>query len=79
MFVSALQIVSRDRINIVSDICNLFSASKIKMQSINARETKDGFTLINVSIEVKSLEQLENIMNKLIRISGVIDVSRATQ
>jgi (p)ppGpp synthase/HD superfamily hydrolase len=49
------------------------------MQSINARETKDGVILINVSIEVRALEQLEHVMNKLARIHGVIDVSRSMQ
>lgn len=79
MFTSTLQIVSRDRLNIVADVLNLFSSLKIKTSSINARETKDGFTLINVSIEIKSLEQLEFVMNKLARIQGVIDVVRGMQ
>ena len=79
LFTSTLQIVSRDRLNIVADVINLFSTMKIKTSSINARETKDGFTLINVSIEIKSLAQLEFVMNKLSRIQGVIDVVRGMQ
>jgi len=79
MFSSTLQIVSRDRLNIVADVLNLFSSLKIKTSSINARETKDGFTLIFVSIEIKSLEQLQFVMNKLARVQGVIDVVRGMQ
>ncbi|MPN28078.1 hypothetical protein SDC9_175517 [bioreactor metagenome] len=59
------------------DVVNAVSNMKIPMHSVNAKKQKDGYTNIALSIEVQNLEQLTNIINRLFRLPGIIEVARA--
>jgi len=78
-FVSIVQITARDRLNLLADVVNMISNMHIAMHSLNARESKDGFSVINVTLDISNLEQLNAIIRKLERIEGVIDVVRSMQ
>lgn len=78
-FVSVLQVTATNRNNLLADVVNTVSNMRIPMHSLNAREPENNFVAINVSLEVQNLEQLNSIINKLTKISGVIDVARSTQ
>ncbi len=75
-FRTSLQITDRARVGILADVLQLFLQAKINVCDINARDTEDGFGVINALIEVTGLAQLDNIIPRIRNIKGVIDVIR---
>ena len=49
---------------------------RLKVTELNARILPDGKGLVSLSFEVKNVEGLNNVRNKIPLISGVIDLRR---
>jgi len=71
-----LQVVSKDRPNLLVDISIILSAAKVHVSSLNARSTADGFALISLAVDVSDSQQLQAVMRRLEQISGVMRVTR---
>ena len=71
-----LQVVSKDRPNLLVDISTILSAAKVHVSSLNARSTADGFALISLAVDVSDSQQLQAVMLRLEQISGVMRVTR---
>ena len=71
-----LQVVSKDRPNLLVDISTILSAAKVHVSSLNARSTADGFALISLAVDVSDSQQLQAAMRRLEQISGVMRVTR---
>ena len=75
-YTTSIMVVSKERRGLVMDIATVLNALNAKVRSLNARDTDDGQTLVSVSLEVKGLEELRGIMNRLGAIAGVSAVTR---
>ena len=71
-----LQVVSKDRPNLLVDISTILSAAKVHVSSLNARSTADGFALLSLAVDVSDSQQLQAVMRRLEQISGVMRVTR---
>ena len=71
-----LQVVSKDRPNLLVDISTILSAAKVHVSSLNARSTADGCALISLAVDVSDSQQLQAVMRRLEQISGVMRVTR---
>ena len=71
-----LQVVSKDRPNLLVDISTILSAAKVHVSSLNARSTADGFALISLAVDVSDSQQLQAVMRRLEQISGVMRATR---
>ena len=71
-----LQVVSKDRPNLLVDISTILSAAKVHVSSLNARSTADVFALISLAVDVSDSQQLQAVMRRLEQISGVMRVTR---
>jgi len=69
-------LTAKDRAQLVVDIMTALTAMKIPVTSINARRYKNGNDAINISIEVKDLNQLKAVTRKLHLIQGIEQVTR---
>lgn len=78
-YLSNLKIVANDRNGMLIDIANIIGEDKIPVKGMNARTTRDGLAIVEVTLEITNVDQLEKIINKLGSVSGVIDVSRSRQ
>ncbi len=76
-FSTALQISTKNRIGLLADVMTLFSSSHINVQELNAKDLDDGYAMMHAVIDVSGIGQLENTMNKLKNIKGVISVVRS--
>ena len=77
-YLSNLKIVSHDRNGMLVDITNVIADAKISLKGMNARTTRDNLGIIELTLEITNVDQLEKIINKLSLINGVIDVSRSS-
>ena len=75
-FTTGLELSARDRQNLIVDVMNALAVQHVQVVSMTARRLEDGFSAINLAVEVKDLAMLKLIMAKLNNIQGVIQTTR---
>lgn len=78
-YLTELHITADDRPNLLADIMVVISEFRIFTHNVNARVNKDMVSIINLTVEINSSMQLDNLMKKIMGIRGVIQVSRSMQ
>ncbi len=78
-FQTALQLSCKNRVGLLADIVLIMSDMRIDVTNLSARELDDGGALVQAVIQLKSAEQLGQVMIKLRKVSGVLNVSRNIQ
>ncbi len=74
-----LEVVGLDRAGLLSDVMAVLKDLKINATWVTGRALgKDQLGIIELVIQAKSLDQLENIMDRLGRVKDVYDVKRAS-
>ena len=73
---TTLEVVAKDRLNLIVDISTVLSSTKTHVSSMNARSTPDGFALITLDTDVSDSRQLQMVMRRIEQISGVMRVTR---
>ena len=73
---TTLEVVAKDRLNLIVDISTVLSSTKTHVSSMNARSTPDGFALITLDTDVSDSQQLQTVMRRIEQISGVMRVTR---
>ena len=61
---------------VMNDIFAALNSIHVSVSAINTRATKDGRVLVNVSVEVSSVEHLRSVIAKLSKTPGVTGVER---
>ncbi|MCL6639503.1 MAG: TGS domain-containing protein, partial [Firmicutes bacterium] len=73
-----LEVTGMDRAGLLSDVMAVLLEMKISANWVTARGKKDRGAIIELVLEIRGLEQLEIIMNKLMRIKDIYDVRRVS-
>jgi GTP pyrophosphokinase len=76
-FNASIDIISEDRIGLVSDIGLEISNAKILIIDFSSRNLRNGNAIVNTTVKIAGLEELNNLLNRLGKIKGVISVERA--
>ena len=74
---TTLELSAKDRSNLFLDVAATLSAAKIRVDSITAKGTPDGFAIVTVLISVRNREELDMVTKKLSSIRDVLGVRRA--
>ncbi len=75
-FKSTIEILAHDRAGMIADVTVALSNMHLQIHELNARELKDGYVGIHVTIAISGREQLQNVMANLSRIDSVSSVTR---
>ena len=75
-YATALEVVCKDRNNLLVDISTAISVCKVGVANLNVRTTSDGFAIFYVTINVTDRQQLDAVMTKIHNIPDVIKVTR---
>ena len=78
-FKSSLQILAIDRSGILADITVALASMRVMLHSVNARESKGGNCIIDVTVSTENLDHLKNIITRISKIPDVITVDRLNQ
>ena len=73
-----IQLKGSDRPGLLTEITQLLSEGHLTVTSLNARTNKEKLAIINMTLEIQNIEQLNNLIKKFKKINGVIDVYRVT-
>ena len=69
-------IYANDRIGLLADIMNEIATSNVNIVAVKSKTSKEKIATIEITIEVKSLEDLNQAVRKLGKIDSVYDVKR---
>ena len=75
-YVAEIQVKTEDRMGILSDIMVIITESKLPLNALNAKSSKGNVAVINIRVKIDSIEQLKELMRKIRRLRGVMDVYR---
>jgi len=78
-FQALLCITAIDRNSLLVDITKVTADLKVPIKGLNARTGKNNVAIVEISIEIKNTEHLDNAINKLKQIEGVQSVVRRRQ
>jgi guanosine-3',5'-bis(diphosphate) 3'-pyrophosphohydrolase len=75
----AVHIAALDRVGLLRDITTLISDEKVNMSGVRTQRRNDHETSIQLTVEIKGIEQLSRLLNKIEGVRGVISVGRARE
>ncbi len=78
MYQVHIEITGFDRAGLALDIMNSVMDTKTIINAINARATRNKLAVVDLKIELKSVEHLRMIIERLKKIKDVIEVKRLT-
>ncbi|QXM05938.1 RelA/SpoT family protein [Crassaminicella indica] len=73
-----IQIISVDRKGLLSEVTNVISDINLTVTAVNARTTKDKVAVVNLTIEITNVQQLDKLIRRIKSMQGVLDVYRIT-
>ncbi len=72
-----LAIEAIDRANLLTSIMNTISESKTQIEAVNARTVEHQVALINLVVNIHDVEHMQDVMRRIERVDGVVEVKRA--
>ena len=75
-YTTTIIIASKDRPGLVMDIATVLNTINAKVRTLSARDNGAGLALVNVSLDVKSQNELKYIMGRLAALPSVNSVER---
>ena len=73
---TTLEVLAKDRPELMVDISTVISSTKTQFRGLNARITAEGAVLVTMDVSVADTEQLQAVIRRLTQISGVMQVNR---
>ena len=71
-----IEILSNDRTGLLADIVKEITSRKINIMGVNTKTNKDKIATIDITIEVKDIEELNVIVKAIRKIDSVYEVNR---
>ncbi|MBO5929837.1 MAG: bifunctional (p)ppGpp synthetase/guanosine-3',5'-bis(diphosphate) 3'-pyrophosphohydrolase, partial [Clostridia bacterium] len=75
-YLAEIQIFANDRKGLLAEIASAISELKILITGLNSKVTKEQEAFVEVTIEINSKDELNQVVRKLKNISGIYDVRR---
>ena len=72
-----IEVMAVDRVGLLFDVARVISESHVFIENLNSRHLKNGNAVVDASVQVDDVEQLNALMNKIRKQKGVISVDRA--
>ncbi len=77
-YLTSVQVVAPDRKGLLSEITLMMHDLNMMMTGISAKIDKNGIAIINISIEISDIEELNKLLRKLKSMEDMIEVKRVT-
>lgn len=75
-FISELQIKALDRPKLLQDLTALYADAKLNAVSLNLRINKEKIAIVDIGFEINQTKQIEDLIKKIKKLSGVLEVYR---
>ena len=74
-----LALTGNDRASLLTDVAMVLGEFKIYLHNLNARKLKNDIAIIDMTMQIKDMQQLEKVVLALKKVDGVISVVRRRQ
>ena len=71
-----IEVLSNDRTGLLADIVKEITTRKINIMGVNTKTNKDRIATIDITIEVKDIEELNGIVKAIRKVDSVYEVNR---
>ncbi|AFV11467.1 GTP pyrophosphokinase RelA [Thermacetogenium phaeum DSM 12270] len=71
-----IEVKALDRPHLTTDIMNTIADTRTVINAVNARAKKNKMALVNLKLEIRDIEHLYTVMQKVSRVSDVLEVHR---
>lgn len=71
-----IEVYANDRSGLLSDVIKQITNTKVNMVGVNAKAGKDRIAIIDITLETKNLEELNNILKAIRKVDSVYEVKR---
>ena len=78
-YVAELEVKAEDRMCLLSDVMLVITDSNLSLLSLNAKSGRNGVANINIQVKIDNIEQLKELMKKIRRLPGILDVYRVNK
>ena len=75
-YIVEMEIDAMDRARLTTDVMTVIADMKIPVNSVFSRVTKNGLALINLKLEIRNMEQLSAVKQKILKVKGIMEVNR---
>lgn len=75
-YIAEIQIKADDRDGLLTSVMELISETKTHLYAVDAKSAKDGIAMINIKLKIPNVDYLKDLMKRLKKIDGVIEVYR---
>lgn len=77
-FMAEINIYANNRNGLLADVSRILVEKGIDIVSMNVRTNKKGTATLAIAFDVKGLEELKRLVDKLRSIEGILDIERTT-
>ena len=71
-----IEVLANDRSGLLVDILNVLKDTKAKLMGVNTRTTKERIAIMDISIEIDNLEELNKVQKVIRKVDSVYEVRR---
>jgi GTP diphosphokinase / guanosine-3',5'-bis(diphosphate) 3'-diphosphatase len=75
-YVTEIQIQAEDRSGMLSEIMIILTESKIHLHAVNAKTSNGGLASVSIKLKINDIDELKDIMKKIRKLKGVLEVYR---
>ena len=77
-YLAELRVTANDRVGLILEISRQLADDDISVKGFNVRTTKDLLAIFNITIEIKTKEQLERVVKRLKALKDIVEVERVS-
>lgn len=78
VYLAQIEALALDRPRLAMDIISTVADTKTIINSVHARATRNSMATVDMKVEIRSLEHLQYIMDKIKKVRDVLEVKRVT-
>ena len=71
-----IEVLANDRSGLLVDVLNALKETKAKLMGVNTRTTKERIAVMDISIEIENLEELNKVQKVIRKVDSVYEVRR---
>ena len=75
-YFAEIQVEADDRDGLLADIMRVITDLKLQLSAVNANLAKKGSAFVNVKVKITSVDTLTDLMKRIRKLKGVVDVYR---
>ncbi|PRR82608.1 RelA/SpoT family protein [Clostridium vincentii] len=75
-YIAEIRVKAEDRKGILLDITRVITDANLYLNSLNANSSKGNEAIISIKVKIDSVEQLKELMKKIKKLDGAMDVYR---